>query len=230
MADSTSDYVALTFKAGSFTCPHCHVLTGHTWGGPSMFKRSADGLAVTHTTCQSEDCQRIALWVGPLVKDPEADTDLMVLDMELVWPPISAGPPPNPDLPSDISADVEEARQVLGESPRAAAALLRLALQKLTVHLDQPGENLYTDIGALVAGGLRIDTQQAMDILRLTGNGALHPSDIDAGDPATVMQLFDLVNLIAYDTLTRPKQLQDLYASMPPDKLKGIENRDKPKD
>src|SRR5215510_12417180 len=46
-----------------------------------------------------------------------------------VFPVVSDGPPPNPDLPDEARPDYEEASRILNISPRAAAALLRLTIQ-----------------------------------------------------------------------------------------------------
>jgi len=46
-------------------------------------------------------------------------------------------------------------------------------------------------------------------------------------DPVIVDSLFKLVNLIVERMLTEPRQENDLYRSLPPKKLKGIEQRDK---
>lgn len=88
---------------------------------------------------------------------------------------------------------------VLPYSPRAAAALLRLALQKL---MKQPGKNINADIATLVEDGLRADVQQAADVLRVIGNEAVHPGQIDADNPKTVAGLFELLNIIAEDRIT----------------------------
>ena len=49
----------------------------------------------------------------------------------LIWPSKRTGPEPNKDLPPEIEADYQEARSILDLSPRGAAALLRLCVEKL---------------------------------------------------------------------------------------------------
>src|SRR5262249_15144002 len=49
---------------------------------------------------------------------------------KLVYPESRHGPPPNPDMPDNVKVDYEEASKILTLSPRGAAALLRLAIQK----------------------------------------------------------------------------------------------------
>jgi len=57
---------------------------------------------------------------------------------------------PNQDLNADIIADYNEACRIYNDSPRASAALLRLALQKLCKQLGETGENINEDIKKLV--------------------------------------------------------------------------------
>ncbi|MBQ7074264.1 hypothetical protein IJM86_04305 [bacterium] len=53
----------------------------------------------------------------------------------MIRPNVSPAPLPNEDMPSDVKEIYEEARQVSAFSPRAAAALLRVSLEKLTANL-----------------------------------------------------------------------------------------------
>lgn len=82
------------------------------------------------------NCKGIAVWVHD----------------RLVFPAKKAGALPNPDLPPEIRKDVEEARGIVDQSPRGAAALLRLAIQKLCAHLGERGKNIDEDIASVVSG------------------------------------------------------------------------------
>lgn len=119
---------------------------------------------------------------------------------------------PNPDLQADIRADFLEASSILGDSPRGAAALLRLAIQKLLKQLGEKGENISHDIGSLVQKGLDIKVQKALDLVRVVGNNAVHPGTIDLKDNREIaVKLFSLVNRIAYDCITHPNEISALY-------------------
>lgn len=123
----------------------------------------------------------------------------------MVFPLVVLAPAPNPDLPNEIAVDFEEARNVAPRSSRAAAALLRLCVQKLCIHLGEPGDNINSDIANLVGKGLPAKIQQALDIVRVIGNNAVHPGQIDLRDDSeTAYQLFNLVNLIADVMITQP--------------------------
>ena len=149
---------------------------------------------------------------------------------KLLWPQWGGAPVPNPDLSDDVRGDYEEAGTILDPSPRAAAALLRLAIQKLCKELGEKGDNINDDIAALVAKGLPVQVQQALDLVRLNGNAAVHPGELDLRDDrATAASLFDLVNLIAESMISQPKRVAEMYARLPQPKRDQIERRDGPK-
>jgi hypothetical protein len=157
-------------------------------------------------------CERISLWHRERV----------------LYPTVRTGVEPNDDLPDEIKYDFQEARTLLQLSPRGAAALLRLCIQKLCVHLGQKGKNINDDIAALIAAGLPVEVKQAMDVVRVIGNEAVHPGQIDLNDNREIAsQLFAIVNFIAERMITQPKQLKALYDSLPPAKIAEIEKRDK---
>lgn len=209
------------YRAASFTCPHCESIAAQNWTAPSHPTGNANHRGLVLSTCQASGCNGFTVWVGTFNgrNNPSGD-------IQLVYPPVRQGPEPNADLWDDIQKDYNEARTVLPYSPRAAAALLRLALQRLMEQLEQPGKNINTDIAALVADGLRRDVQQAADVLRVTGNDAVHPGQIDTDNPATVEGLFELLNIIAEDRITQPARVQSLYEALPESKRDQIEQRD----
>src|SRR5690606_29908829 len=112
-------------------------------------------------------------------------------------------------------------------SPRGAAALLRLSIQKLCAYLGQPGHNINSDIKALVALGLPPKVQEALDTVRVIGNNAVHPGKIDLKDDIDIVNmLFKLVNFIAQKMITEPKEIDEIYSSLPAEKIDGIRQRD----
>jgi len=136
---------------------------------------------------------------------------------------------PNADLPEDIRRDFDEARTILDLSPRGAAALLRLCIQKLCKHLGKSGRSIDADIASLVKEGLDVRVQRALDIVRVIGNESVHPGTIDMRDNREIAaKLFELVNRIAYDRITHPKEIDGLFADLPADKLLAIAKRDAP--
>ena len=160
---------------------------------------------------QCSRCKNFAVWVNDRV----------------VWPQTSDAPSPNSDLPADVKADYEEAGAILGSSPRGSAALLRLCVQKLCKHLGEKGDNLNADIGSLVKRGLNAKIQQALDTIRVIGNNAVHPGQINLrDDKETARTLFDLVNLIADSMISQPKRISKAFDNLPDRDLKRIKSRD----
>jgi hypothetical protein len=156
------------------------------------------------------NCKKIAAWVYD----------------GMVFPPHREGISPNLDIPQEIADDFNEARSILALSPRGAAALLRLAVQKLCAFLGEKGKNIDEDIGNLVAKGLSPLVQKALDVVRVVGNEAVHPGVIDLKDDRnTALQLFTLVNLIADQMISVPKAVQHMYGQLPQAKLQAIEER-----
>lgn len=146
----------------------------------------------------------------------------------MIYPGSLLSPPPHAAMPPEIRQDYEEARNIVQQSPRAGAALLRLCVQKLCKHLGEPGKNINEDIGALVQKGLPVEIQQALDIVRVIGNNAVHPGAISNEDVAGVSTaLFELINHIVEDRIARPKKLAALFNALPAPALAGIASRDK---
>jgi hypothetical protein len=131
-------------------------------------------------------------------------------------------------MPDDVRQDYEEARNISMISPRGAAALLRLAIQKLCKHLGQSGENINADIANLVKDGLSVKLQQALDSVRVVGNNAVHPGQIDLKDDIEIAnKLFVFVNIICDNQISQVKQIGEFYDVTIPDNLKqAIEKRD----
>lgn len=159
---------------------------------------------------QCYNCDKIAVWVHG----------------NLIHPNAKIGVIPNSDLPEPIIRDFEEARGILSDSPRGAAALLRLCVQKLCMHLGEKGKNIDDDIASLVSKGLNPLVQKSLDIVRVIGNEAVHPGVIDLNDDRdTASQLLFLINSIAEQMISHPKKVEELYGKLPENKREAIEKR-----
>jgi hypothetical protein len=122
--------------------------------------------------------------------------------------------------------DFQEAREIVNSS-RGAAALLRLCVQKLCKHLGEQGKNIDDDIASLVKKRLDRLVQKSLDIVRVIGNEAVHPGVLDLRDDRdTALRLFELINSIADQMISHPKNVTDLYEKLPENKRKRIEERD----
>lgn len=177
------------------------------------FKRSLqnfvpNGFSVA--TCSS--CDDFTLWVNK----------------EIIYPKKTTLPPPNSDLNEEIKGLYLEASSILIDSPKGSTALLRLALQKLLEQVGKSGKKINNDIKALVAEGMSPKIQQALDLLRVIGNNAVHPGQINFDDNTEVAQkLFGILNFIAEELITKPKELEELYADLIPNETQDhIKQRD----
>lgn len=185
-------------------------------GVPNLFNLARNKLCGFEADCiqisECYSCGDITIW--------RHDT--------ILYPPARYEIEPNEDMAEDIKADFEEARKLLNLSPRAAAALLRLCIQKLCKQAGEPGENISQDISSLVKKGLKPQIAKALHVVRVIGNNAVHPGSIDLKDDRdTAAKLFELVNRIAYDMITHPKEVQALYEEKIPESTQAaIAKRD----
>ena len=105
--------------------------------------------------------------------------------------------------------------------------MLRLALQKLCVYLGKKGKNINDDIANLVTKELPKQVQMALDYIRVTGNNAVHPSEMNIEDNEEVcLRLFKMLNFIVDKMIIQPKEIEDAFDFLPPKAKVAIEKRD----
>jgi hypothetical protein len=194
-----------------------------------FFRRAASGVPFLDHHTQYKSCAFTGINLN-ISKCSECDEIALWMQDVLLLPSTAEAPPANPDLPKHIRQDYDEAGAILSLSPRGAAALLRLCVQKLCKELGEDGKNINDDIGALVKKGLSVRVQQALDVVRVVGNSAVHPGQLDLKDDrATALSLFQLINIIAEKMISEPKHIDEAFANLPEDALKAIERRDNAK-
>ncbi len=203
-----------------FHCPYCDVFTHQEWVRQSLIYPNGTGQGAfveLHTT-QCFDCKHFAVWYKHKMIDPFA----------------SSAPQADSGMPDSVKEIFDEARQVQEHSPRAAAALLRLALEELTVHLGETDGKLDTRIGNLQKKGFLSQVIKGLDSVRITGNeGGAHIGKIDltgADGAEVVNKLFWLVNFIVQRAINDLAEADRIFDDLPADKLEGVKNRDKPKE
>ncbi|NWC00844.1 DUF4145 domain-containing protein [Pseudomonas gingeri] len=213
------NYVAPAFRLEAFTCVYCGVLSQMHW---SELCVPAHGgiMSVSWAICTCQHCRSDTIW-----KVSKEDSK----DVFMAYPNQVNAPATHQDLPEVCRADFDEARLICGVSPRGAAALLRLCLEKLLGHLGCIGD-INKKIGALVQSGLDPHIQQALDVVRVTGNNAVHPLDMSHEDlVSNVPVMFEMINLIVDERIARQRKVAERFANLPEKARQAIEKRDMPK-
>lgn len=162
------------------------------------------------------DCKRIAIWVHT----------------NLIYPAKLIGPEPNKDIPEEIKKYYNEARSISELSSSGAGALLRLTIEKLTQYIlgVDYKDTLFDSIGELVKRGLDSRIQKALDAARVFSNDFVHTGGVNPDeDSKTVSRLFDLVNIIADEMISKELKIDAAWKDVPEKKKKGIEQRDNKK-
>ncbi|MCE2488620.1 MAG: DUF4145 domain-containing protein [Anaerolineae bacterium] len=235
-----SKIVPPEYNKDVFSCPYCGVYSSHFWMHQHSLKSLLNALleaqeigvgltfrGIELSICRQ--CQKTSVWI---VWDEERinqhDVNYTKRVGRLIFPGPYAAPAPSEDMPEEIRVDYLEARRIVMASPRGAAALLRLCIQKLMPMVGEKGKDLNDDIGSLVKKGLRPEIQMALDSVRVIGNEAVHPGVLDLNDdPDTALAMFELVNLIVEHAITAKKKAETAYySSVPKNKREAIAKRD----
>lgn len=202
-----------TYLKDKFICPICKLYVKHSWY-QNVFERIQGNNSVKFSISRCSNCLNLIIW--------SADHE------EIIFPKINQVEEPNLELNEDIKEIYIEAATILDDSPRASAALLRLCLEKLLIQINIPGRTLNDMISNLIEKGVDENIRKACDIVRIHGNEAIHPGEINIKDNRYIAtNLFWLINKIATIEITEKKKIQFLYDKTLSDrKKKSIEIRD----
>lgn len=195
----STEYFPPKYREGAFHCPLCNVYSHQNWAHVIFRGENISNMDLS----RCRHCDNVSIWVNET----------------LVYPDSSRAPLPNQDMPDEIIKDFNEARSIINKSPRAAAAMFRLCLQKLLIYLGGKGK-INNDIKDLVAKGeLPARITKSFDIVRIIGNESVHPGQIDLNnDPSIANQLAKLINIITEGTISQTKEIDELYEMLPEDK------------
>jgi predicted RNA-binding Zn-ribbon protein involved in translation (DUF1610 family) len=213
-------YVAPGRGKDSFTCPHCHTLSLMNW---SFHSHNEDKKKVVAETISGKEFLN-ELYIARCVN---CGKKIIWINKEYVYPDIVAEEP-NSDMPESVLQLYNEAGLIYNKSPRAACALLRLAIDRLCNELGETDRDINKNIGALVKKGLPQSVQQALDVVRVIGNKAVHPGAVsfDVDDKNTAIMLMRLLNIISERMITEPKEIESLYEGLPESIKDSINKRD----
>ena len=218
------NYIEPKLKLTVYTCPHCQTISQHEWQ-VSLFQEDINEAAsqkaggqksekqINHTSiARCISCGNKSLWQNE----------------NLVYPLVAIFPKPNSEMSISVLSLYNEAGEISNKSPRGACALLRLAIQLLCKELGEEGKDINTDVKNLVKKGLPEIVKQSLDIVRVVGNKAAHPGQIelDVDNPETAESLFELVNLIVEYMIAMPKRVRGMYNKLPNGAKDAIEKRD----
>lgn len=218
----SNNIVVPDFSLRFFTCPHCHVMAQMEY--QKIHFQQDVNLSLSHNSIENsledvilarcENCGKKIIWIGDTFVYPDTIAE-----------------EPCCNMPEDVLQLYQEAGAISKKSPRAACALLRLAIDRLCNDLDEKDRNINENIKALVSKGLPVSVQQALDVVRVVGNRAVHPGQIyfDVDDINTANLLMHLLNVIVERMITEPKEINELYQHLPENIRQSISNRDKSK-
>lgn len=198
-----------------------------TWDMMSNFAKVMTGGRSERTWFGAEcaACRRESLWLADIREG--IPTAVERQSARMCYPRTLIGEPASADMPEAVRKDYDEARAVAADSPRAAAALLRLCIQRLCDALGQEGRDIHDAIRELVKQGLPVTVQQALDYVRVIGNNAVHPGKLSESElDDAVPKLFWAVNLIVDDRITRQREMAEHFGTLPPTTLKSIAEKD----
>ena len=148
-----------------FNCPTCAAYAHQTWYRTKVLplnEADSASLEIAESEHSSPGLVALSQFSHALARRTFVTSEMLVSRCEkcgalavwmherVIWPCIGIAPPPSPDLPEEVRHDYLEASRIARESPRGAAALLRLAVENLCKSLVPVEKNLNDCIGALV--------------------------------------------------------------------------------
>ena len=205
-------------------CPHClesfHIPTNDRI--PQRVGSDKRGVWWhVRTTCPS--CNEIIIWLALSEGIVDArglggrDFPDGACDFTMVYPKASGRPPVPVDVPAEFAEDYAEACLVIGDSPKASAALSRRCLQHILrekAKVKNP-DNLAKAIEEVVNDpSVPSDMSGSLDDVRNIGNFSAHPNkSLNTGEIVTVERVeaewcLDVIEILFNYYFVRPADIE----------------------
>lgn len=220
-----------------FICPRCNSFADQTWHDLKYSARTARGTGWV----DAHDLDQSPYWGSDEAENVENRSEESQWRMSecascqhravwrhdaLIYPVSSPAPTPSVDMPDEVRPLYEESGAVAAVSPRAGAALARATLERLLKLLDPdaPKRLQLDDYIVRVLPRVNVATGKLLTLIRHVGNKSLHVEDVP--DEAIVLLLsdedadilgvlFQTINDVVEELITRPRQADALYEAVP---------------
>lgn len=227
------DFVPPKFNEDAFHCPFCGVYAHMKW--TVLLQNSGQFSLYQQAICAR--CDEGSIWhvtdytfipLGFSDTETKYSPRRMDSSAEMIFPDYGVAESPAADMPDDVKEDYLEASRIFSRSPRGAAALLRLSLQKLCKHLGESGVNINDDIRSLAKkNNIPQNIINTADAVRIIGNNAVHPGVMsDADFDCAASHMFSLINFIVRRAITEPREVMEIYNRVPENPRKAAEAAD----
>lgn len=174
-----TEQVIPQFDKTAFNCLRCGAYANQEWYLVNAIdKVSAEYYGTTVNKGSIEEfafskcvhCNRVSMWDRNKKSMVFPKTNVRTFDLT--------------EVPKDLAEDYEEACLVIGDSPKASAALSRRCLQSILHQQGFANKSLFTEIQkAIDSGKLPSHISDSLDALRNIGNFAAHPmKDTSSGE------------------------------------------------
>lgn len=174
-----AEQVIPEFDKKAFICTRCGAYANQEWYlAVAIDKERAEHHGLTVDKGPIEEfafskcvhCKRVSMWDKKKHSMVFPKTNVRTFDLT--------------EIPRDLAEDFEEACLVIGDSPKASAALSRRCLQSILRQQGFTDKSLFNEIQkAIDSGKLPSHIADSLDALRNIGNFAAHPmKDISSGE------------------------------------------------
>jgi len=174
-----AEYVNPRLDLEAFNCPICGAFAKQIWSYATGYdKRIMDISGIAKATF------KIYGFAFSRCSHCESDSIWNIKKQILVYPKNTARNFDLTNIPQDMAEDYEEACMVIGDSPKASAALSRRCLQAILREQGFKAKSLAQEIQKVIdSKTLPSHISDSLDAIRNIGNFAAHPTkDTNSGE------------------------------------------------